>query len=38
VSELTNSAVLKGKRLPAAPPGKKLVIDPDSKRVVFADQ
>jgi hypothetical protein len=38
VSALTNSVALKGKRLPVAPPGKKLVIDPATKQVVFADQ
>ncbi len=38
VSALTNAAVLQGKRLPAAPPGKKLVIDLATRQVVFADQ
>jgi hypothetical protein len=38
VSALTNAVVLRGKRLPAAPPGKKLVIDRATGQVVFADQ
>jgi hypothetical protein len=38
VSALTNAVVLRGKRLPAVPPGKKLVIDRATGQVVFADQ
>jgi hypothetical protein len=38
VSALTNSPVLRGKRLPVPPPGKKLVIDPGTRQVVFADE
>jgi hypothetical protein len=38
LSELTNFPALRGKRLPAAPPGKKLGIDPATRQVVFLDQ
>ncbi len=38
VEGLTNSPVLKGKRLPVPPPGQKLVLDPARRQVVFADQ
>ena len=38
VNELTNFPPLRGKHLPTAPPGKKLAIDPGTRRVVFADQ
>lgn len=38
LSALTNSAALKGKALPVAPPGKKLAIDVATRQVVFADQ
>ena len=38
VSELTNFPALRGKRLPDAPPGKKLGIDPATRQVVFLDQ
>lgn len=38
VNELTNFPTLQGKRLPVPPAGKKLVIDPATSRVVFADQ
>jgi hypothetical protein len=38
LNELTNFPTLRGKRLPVAPPGKKLSIDPATREVVFADQ
>ena len=38
VNELTNFPTLQGKRLPAAPPGKKLTMDHATRQVVFADQ
>jgi hypothetical protein len=38
VEGLTNSYLLRGKRLPAPPPGKKLVLDPARRQVMFADQ
>ena len=38
LNELTNFPTLRGKCLPAAPPGKKLAIDPATHQVVFADQ
>ena len=38
VSELTNFPALKTKRLPTASPGKKLAIDPATRRVVFANE
>ena len=38
VSELTNFPTLQGKRLPAAPPGKKVAIDRATRQVVFVDQ
>ena len=37
VSDLTNFPSLKSKRLPTPPPGKKLMIDPATQRVVFGD-
>ena len=38
VNELTNFPTLQGKRMPAAPPGKKVAIDRATRQVVFADQ
>lgn len=38
VSQLTNILALQRKSLPKPPPGKKLVIDPASQQVIFADQ
>ena len=38
VNELTNFPALKTKRLPTASPGKKLAIDPATRRVVFANE
>jgi|ERR1017187_2138547 hypothetical protein len=38
VNELTNYPSLKTKRLPTPPPGKKLAIDPATRRVVFVDE
>jgi hypothetical protein len=38
VSDLTNFPALKGRKLPTPPPGKKLVLDPTTRQVVFADQ
>ena len=38
LNELTNFPTLRGKRLPVAPPGKKLSIDPATREVVFAEQ
>jgi hypothetical protein len=38
VSILTNTPILKNKSLPVAPPGKKLLIDAATLRVVFVDQ
>lgn len=35
ISELTNVSTLCGKTLPVPPPGKKLVIDTDTRQVVF---
>lgn len=37
VSELTNFPALKGKRLPASPPGKKLAIDAGKRQVALVD-
>jgi hypothetical protein len=37
-SELTNFPTLRGKSLPKAPAGKRLVIDRQAKQVIFADQ
>ena len=37
VHDLTNFPSLRGKTLPKPPAGKKLVLDPVSKRVIFAD-
>jgi hypothetical protein len=36
--QLTNSPAIKGKRLPAVPPGKKLAIDFAKRQVVVVDQ
>ena len=38
LNQLTNFPSLRGKSLPKPPPGKKLVLDPQAKRVIFADQ
>lgn len=38
VSALTNFPALRNKRLPAAPPGKKLAIDSATRQVVFFDE
>jgi len=38
VSELTNFPGLRGKALPVAPAGKKLLIDPATRQVVVADE
>jgi hypothetical protein len=38
VNELTNFPTLQGKTLPVPPAGKRLVIDPATSRVIFADQ
>lgn len=38
VSDLTNFPALRTKRLPVPPPGKKLILDPATRQVVFADQ
>jgi hypothetical protein len=38
ISELTNSVAMRGKRLPTAPPGKKLAVDPVQGKVVWVDQ
>ena len=38
VEGLTNSYLLKGKRLPTVPTGKKLVLDSSRRQVVLADQ
>ena len=37
VNDLTNFPSLRGKTLPKPPPGKKLVIDPSQRKVVFVD-
>jgi len=37
INELTNFPTLRNKRLPAAPPGKKLAIDPATRQAVFVD-
>ena len=37
VNELTNFPALKGKRLPAPPPGKKLALDAGQRQVVLVD-
>ena len=37
VHDLTNFPSLRGKTLPKPPAGKKLVLDPVSKSVIFAD-
>jgi len=38
VSDLTNSPVIKGKRLPMPPPGKKFVIDSSQQKVIIVDE
>lgn len=38
VSALTNFPALRNKRLPAAPPGKKLAIDSATRQVVFIEE
>ncbi len=38
LNELTNFPALQGKRLPQLPPGKKLVVDPNSHQIVIADR
>ncbi|MEI8290628.1 MAG: hypothetical protein WCH99_14260 [Verrucomicrobiota bacterium] len=38
VNQLTNFPTLRGKTLPQPPPGKKLIIDPATKSVVFVSQ
>lgn len=38
ITELTNFPALRNKRLPAAPEGKKLTIDPVTRQVVFANE
>lgn len=38
LTDLTNFPALRGKRLPTAPPGKKLGIDPATRQVTFVDQ
>jgi len=38
IQELTNFPTLKGRQLPAPPPGKKLVIDPTTRQAIFVDQ
>ena len=38
IHELTNFPTLKGRQLPAPPPGKKLVIDPTTRQAMFVDQ
>jgi len=38
VDGLTNSYVLKGKRLPTVPAGKKLALDPSKRQVMIVDQ
>lgn len=38
VNELTNFPALRNKRLPVAPEGKKLTIDPATRQVVFAGE
>ena len=38
LNELTNFPTMQGKRLPTPPPGKKMVYDPATRQVIFADQ
>jgi len=38
IHELTNFPTLKGRQLPAPPPGKKLVLDPATRQAIFVDQ
>jgi hypothetical protein len=38
LGQLTNIPTLKGKNLPAPPPGKKLAFDPATRQVTFVDQ
>jgi len=38
VEGLTNSYVLRNKRLPTVPDGKKLALDPSKRQVVIVDQ
>lgn len=38
LSQLTNIPTLKGKRLPAPPPGKKLAFDPGTRQITYVDQ
>ncbi len=38
VNQLTNFPTLRGKTLPQPPPGKKLVIDPSTRTVVFLSE
>jgi hypothetical protein len=38
INQLTNFPTLQGKRLPTPPPGKKLLIVPATRQIVFADQ
>jgi hypothetical protein len=38
INELMNFPSLRGKSLPEPPAGKKLVVDSEAKRVVFADE
>lgn len=38
VEGLTKSYLMKGKRLPTVPPGKKLALDPSQRQVVIVDQ
>lgn len=38
VYELTNYPALQGKRFPALPPGKRLIVDSKSRQIVVGDE
>lgn len=38
LGQLTNIPALKGKHLPAPPPGKKLAFDPVARQITYVDQ
>jgi hypothetical protein len=38
IYELTNHPALQGKRLPALPPGKRLILDGNARQIVVGDE
>jgi hypothetical protein len=38
LNQLTNFPALKGKRLPAPPPGKKLALSSDARQIMYVDR